>query len=44
MDFLKVRNELKTLHSIFSSNEERVNQLEQREKMLKDKLGEESNG
>ena len=44
MDFLKARKELKTLRSIFSSNEERVNQLEQREKILKEKIGGEFNG
>ena len=44
MDFLKVRKELKILYSIFSSNEEKVNQLEQREKILKEKLGGELNG
>ena len=43
MDFLKVRKELKTLHSIFSLNEKKVNQLEQREKILKEKLGGELN-
>ena len=38
------QKELKTLHSIFSSNEEKVNQIEQREKILKEKLGGELNG
>jgi len=42
--FENTHRELKTLHSIFSLNEKKVNQLEQREKILKEKLGGELNG
>ena len=37
------QKELKTLHSVFSDNEERINQLEQREEILKRGLGVELN-
>jgi hypothetical protein len=39
MDFLNSKKELKTLHLIFSKNEERVNQLEKIEQSLKNRLG-----
>jgi len=42
--FKDFKKELKILYSIFSSNEEKVNQLEQREKILKEELGGELNG
>jgi len=42
--FKDIQKELNTLRSIFSLNEEQVNQLEQREKTLKEKLGGELNG
>jgi hypothetical protein len=35
-----LKAELKTLHSIFSKNEERVNQLSRREVVLKKRLSE----
>ncbi len=44
MAFLREIEELKILRSVFSLNEEQVNQLEQREKTLKEKLGGELNG
>lgn len=44
MDIVNFEKELKILHSIFSANEERVNQLEQRETILKRKLGENLDG
>lgn len=44
MSITSFQKELKTLHLIFSKNEEQVNQLEQREKILKEKLGGELNG
>jgi len=44
MKLEKIIKDLKTLRSIFSSNEERVRQLEQRETILKRKLGENLDG
>ena len=40
MDLKDTQNKLKILHSIFSDNEERVNQLTLRELVLKKRLGE----
>jgi len=39
--FKDFKKELKILQSIFSSNEERVNQLSRRESILKNRLSEE---
>ena len=40
MDLKNLENELNTLHSIFSKNEERVSQLTRREFVLKKRLSE----
>jgi hypothetical protein len=42
--FKDIQKELKVLHLIFSKNEERIGQLERKEKNIKAKLGGELNG